>query len=49
MSPSSAVLRLSLEVSLPAPRRRPRNVARKCIAKKLKVTETTSQDVNSSN
>jgi hypothetical protein len=39
----------SLEVSLPAPRRRPRNVARKRIAKKLKVTETTSQDVNSSN
>jgi hypothetical protein len=32
----------SLEASLPAPPRRPRNVARKRIAKKLKVTETTS-------
>jgi hypothetical protein len=38
----------SLEASLPAPLRRPRNVARKCITKKLKVTETTSQEVNSS-
>jgi hypothetical protein len=38
----------SLEASLPAPPRRPRNVARKGIAKKLKVTETTSQEVNSS-
>jgi hypothetical protein len=38
----------SLEDSLPAPLRRPRNVARKRIAKKLKVTETTSQEVNSS-
>jgi hypothetical protein len=38
----------SLEASLPAPPRRPRNVARKCVAKKLKVTETTSQEVNSS-
>jgi hypothetical protein len=38
----------SLEASLPAPSRRPRNVARKCVAKKLKVTETTSQEVNSS-
>jgi hypothetical protein len=38
----------SLEASLPAPPRRPRNVARKCITKKLKVTETTSQEVNSS-
>jgi hypothetical protein len=38
----------SLEASLPAPLRRPRNVARKCVAKKLKVTETTSQEVNSS-
>jgi hypothetical protein len=37
-----------LEASLPAPPRRPRNVARKCVAKKLKVTETTSQEVNSS-
>jgi hypothetical protein len=38
----------SLEASLPAPPRRSRNVARKRIAKKLKVTETTSQEVNSS-
>jgi hypothetical protein len=38
----------SLEASLPAPQRRPRNVARKRVAKKLKVTETTSQEVNSS-
>jgi hypothetical protein len=37
----------SLEASLPAPPRRPRNVARKRVAKKLKVTETTSQEVNS--
>jgi hypothetical protein len=39
----------SLGASLPAPPRRPCNVARKHIAKKLKVTETTSQEVNSSN
>jgi hypothetical protein len=32
----------SLEASLPAPQRKPRNVARKRVAKKLKVTETTS-------
>jgi hypothetical protein len=38
----------SLEASLPAPPRRPHNVARKRIAKKSKVTETTSQEVNSS-
>jgi hypothetical protein len=38
----------SLEASLPAPPRRPRNVARKRDAKKLKVTETMSQEVNSS-
>jgi hypothetical protein len=38
----------SLEASLPAPPRRPRNVARKRVAKKLKVTETTPQEVNSS-
>jgi hypothetical protein len=38
----------SLEASLPASPRRPRNVARKHAAKKLKVTETTSQEVNSS-
>jgi hypothetical protein len=35
----------SLEASLPAPPRRPRNVAHKRVAKKLKVTETTSQEV----
>jgi hypothetical protein len=38
----------SLEASLPAPPRRPHNVARKCVTKKLKVTETTSQKLNSS-
>jgi hypothetical protein len=38
----------SLEASLSAPPRRPRNVARKRVAKKLKVTETTSQEVSSS-
>jgi hypothetical protein len=38
----------SLEASLLAPPRRPRNVAHKCVTKKLKVTETTSQEVNSS-
>jgi hypothetical protein len=37
----------SLEASLTAPPRRPRNVARKRVAKKLKVTETTSQEVSS--
>jgi hypothetical protein len=36
----------SLEASLPAPPRRPRNAARKRVAKKLKVTETTSQEVS---
>jgi hypothetical protein len=36
----------SLEASFPAPPRRPRNVARKRVAKKLKVTETTSQEVS---
>jgi hypothetical protein len=36
----------SLEASLPAPPRRPRNVARKRVAKKMKVTETTSQEVS---
>jgi hypothetical protein len=35
----------SLEASLPAPPRRPCNAARKRVAKKLKVTETTSQEV----
>jgi hypothetical protein len=37
----------SLEASLPAPPMRPRNVPRKRVAKKLKVTETTSQEVSS--
>jgi hypothetical protein len=36
----------SLEASLPASPRKPRNVARKCVAKKLKVTETTSLEVS---
>jgi hypothetical protein len=36
----------SLEASLPAPPRRPHNAARKCVAKKMKVTETTSQEVS---
>jgi hypothetical protein len=36
----------SLEASLPAPPRRTRNAARKRVAKKLKVTETTSQEVS---
>jgi hypothetical protein len=36
-----------LEASFPVPPRKPRNVARKRVAKKLKVTETTSQDVSS--
>jgi hypothetical protein len=36
----------SLEARLPAPPRKPRNVARKRVAKKLKVTETTSQEVS---
>jgi hypothetical protein len=35
----------SLGASLPAPPRRPHNVARKCVAKKLKVIETTSSEV----
>jgi hypothetical protein len=36
----------SLKASLPVPPRRLRNVARKRVAKKLKVTETTSQEVS---
>jgi hypothetical protein len=36
----------SLEASLPASLRKPRNVGRKRVAKKLKVTETTSQEVS---
>jgi hypothetical protein len=38
----------SLEASLPASPRRPRNVARKRVAKKLKVTEATTHEVSSS-
>jgi chromatin segregation and condensation protein Rec8/ScpA/Scc1 (kleisin family) len=38
----------SLEASLPALPRRPRNVARKQAAKKLKITESTAQEVSSS-
>jgi hypothetical protein len=37
----------NLEASSPVPPRRPYNVARKHVAKKLKVTETTSQEVSS--
>jgi hypothetical protein len=37
----------SLEASLLVSPRKPRNVARKRVAKKLKVTETTSQEVSS--
>jgi hypothetical protein len=36
----------SLEANLAALPRRPRNAARKRVAKKLKVTETTSQEVS---
>jgi hypothetical protein len=36
----------SLEASLPASPRKLRNVARKRVAKKLKVTETTTQEVS---
>jgi hypothetical protein len=32
----------SLEASIPAPPRRPRNVVRKRVAKKLKITESTN-------
>jgi hypothetical protein len=38
----------SLEASLPALPRKPCNVARKHVAKELKVTDTTSQEVSSS-
>jgi hypothetical protein len=37
---------VSLEASLAAPPRRPRNPARKRVAKKLKVSETTPQEVS---
>jgi hypothetical protein len=40
--------RTSLEASLLAPPRKPHNVARKHVAKKLKVTETKSHEVSSS-
>jgi hypothetical protein len=36
----------SLEASLAAPPRRPRNPARKRVSKKLKVSETTTQEVS---
>jgi hypothetical protein len=36
----------SLEVSLPVPSRKPRNVARKRVDKKLKVTKTTAHKVS---
>jgi hypothetical protein len=36
----------SLEASVAAPPRRPRNLARKRVVKKLKVTKTTSQEVS---
>jgi hypothetical protein len=36
----------SLEASLAAPPRKPRNASRKRVSKKLKVTETTSPDVS---
>jgi hypothetical protein len=36
----------SLEASLAAPPRKPRNPARKLVAKKLKVSETTPQEVS---
>jgi chromatin segregation and condensation protein Rec8/ScpA/Scc1 (kleisin family) len=39
---------ISLEASIPALPRRPHNVARKRAAKKLKITESTSQEVSSS-
>jgi hypothetical protein len=39
-------LSTSLEASLPTLPRKPRNVASKRVAKKLKVTETTSQEVS---
>jgi hypothetical protein len=37
----------SLEASLAAPPRKPRNTARKRVTKKMKVTETTPQEVRS--
>jgi hypothetical protein len=39
----------SLEASIPVPPRRLRNAMRKHAAKKLKITETTSQEVSTMN
>jgi hypothetical protein len=39
----------SLKASIPAPPRRPRNVARKHATKKLKIRETTVQEVGAAN
>jgi hypothetical protein len=36
----------SLEASLPVPPRKPHNMARKYAAKKLKISETASQEVS---
>jgi hypothetical protein len=38
-----------LEASIPVPPRRPRNATRKHTAKKLKITETTNQEVGTAN
>jgi hypothetical protein len=38
-----------LEASIPVPLRRPRNATRKHAAKKLKITETTNQEVGTAN
>jgi hypothetical protein len=38
----------SLEASIPVPPRKSRNVARKCAANKLRITESTAQEVSSS-
>jgi hypothetical protein len=37
-----------LDASLPVPPRRPHNVARKCVTKKLKVIEIIAHEVSSS-
>jgi hypothetical protein len=37
-----------LEASIPVPPRKSRNVARKCAANKLRITESTAQEVSSS-
>jgi hypothetical protein len=36
----------SFEASIPVPPRRPRNATRKCVAKKLRISETTSPEVS---